>query len=104
MSTAAASLNLTAEQANRLADDIEAQAAVDLYAAAPASLELRTETLAGATMLLAPRVPASFFNRVIGLGGERPATTRDVAAVLDAYRKAGVTDYWVHLTPTARPH
>ena len=102
MSTAA-SLDLTPEQANRLADDIEARAAVDLYAAAPAALGLRTETVGAATLLLAPRVPASYFNRVIGLGGERPATAADVAAILEVYRAAGVVGFWVHLTPTARP-
>ncbi len=103
MSTAATGLGLEPERANSLADDVEAQAAVDLYAAAPRELELRTEVLAGATLLLAPRIPASFFNRVIGLGGHEPATGTDVGAVLDIYRTAAISDYWLHVTPTARP-
>jgi GNAT superfamily N-acetyltransferase len=96
-------LDLTSNDAIRLADDIEAAASADLYAAAPAALGFRTERVGGATALLAPRVPVSYFNRVIGLGGHAPATERELEVVIDLFHSAGVKDFWVHLTPAARP-
>ena len=55
----------------------------DMYAAAPASLGLRVETVAGATLLLAPRIPVSYFNRAIGLGMFEPATEECLDAIIE---------------------
>jgi GNAT superfamily N-acetyltransferase len=96
-------VDLSSNDAIRLADDIEAAASADLYAAAPAALGFRSERVGGATVLLAPRVPVSYFNRVIGLGGHAPATQRELDAAIELFRSAGVDDFWVHLTPAARP-
>jgi len=60
-------MELQSDEGSRLADAIEARAAADMYAAVPAALEIRTEVVGGATVLLAPRVPVSYFNRAIGL-------------------------------------
>ena len=53
-------MKLDSDDGRRLADALEARAMADIYAAAPPSaFELRAETVAGATLLLAPRIPAS---------------------------------------------
>jgi len=75
----------------------------DMYAAAPAALGLRVETVAGAMLLLAPRIPASYFNRAIGLGVFEPATEAGLDAIVERFRAAGVADYWLHLSPVAEP-
>ena len=75
----------------------------DLYAAAPRALDCRVAAIAGATLLLAPRIPASYFNRVIGLGVFEPATEAALRAVDECFRAAGVAEYWLHLNPAARP-
>lgn len=90
-----------------LADHIEADAFADMYAAAPtaltATLGLQVRERAGATLLLAPGMPTSMFNRAIGLGMARDATLADVKAVMDAYREAGSTIWWLHWNPFATP-
>jgi GNAT superfamily N-acetyltransferase len=94
---------LDTDEGRRIADAIEAEAMANLYAAAPADLELRAESLAGATLLLAPRLPVSFFNRAIGLGVATPATDDVLDAVIGRFRAAGVAEYWLHLNPVAQP-
>jgi len=46
-------VNLATDEGRRLGDSIEARAMADMYAAAPAALGLRVDTLAGTTLLLA---------------------------------------------------
>ena len=75
----------------------------DIYAAAPTALGLRAETVAGATLLLAPRIPVSYFNRAIGLGVFEPATEASLDAIIERFRAAGTADYWLHVSPTAEP-
>ena len=89
--------------AERNADAIEAAAFRDFYAAAPAALRLRVEDVAGAAVLIAPTLPVSFFNRVIGLGNASPATAGDIAAIRTLYADAGIADYIVHAVPSAEP-
>jgi hypothetical protein len=92
-----------------LGDTIEAAAFVDFYAAAPpalaAQLGLRTTEIAGATLLFAPKLPATIFNRAMGLGVHRPATEADLDAVIAAFREAGQGKlaYWIHANPFAVP-
>src|SRR3954467_7283386 len=76
---------------------------VDTYAAAPAAFDLRAETVGGATLLLAPRIPASFFNRAIGLGVFEPATERALDEVLERCESAKPREFWLHLNPVAKP-
>jgi hypothetical protein len=89
------------------ADAIEAAAYADLYAAAPAPLAaglgLGVHTVAGATVLVAARIPAPMFNRAIGLGWQQPATAADVDAIAAHYRAAGVAHWWLHWNPQAAP-
>ena len=96
-------MDFTSHAAIRLADDIEAAASADLYAAAASTLGLRVEHVDGATVLLAPRIPVNYFNRVIGLGGHDRATERGLDTIIDLFRTAGVADFWLHVTPAARP-
>jgi GNAT superfamily N-acetyltransferase len=94
-------VKLESDEGRRLADSIEARAMADMYAAAPRALGLRVESVAGATLLLAPRIPVSYFNRAIGLGVFEPATEPLLDEILEHY--AGASDFWVHLSPAARP-
>ncbi len=86
------------EGAVRTAEAIERAAWVDLYAAAPRELGLSVASIDGATVLAAPRLPITLFNRVLGLGLDR-APGSDVLHAIDArYRAAGVARYWAHTT------
>ena len=96
-------MNLASDEGRRLGDAIEARAMADLYAAAPRALDCRVAAIAGATLLLAPRIPASYFNRVIGLGVFEPATEAALDAVVERFRSERVSDYWLHLNPVAQP-
>lgn len=93
--------------AARIADDAEALAFDDLFAAAPAPLRdrlgLRVERIADATLLLAPGLPTPMFNRAMGLGLVQPADEAAVAAIADTYRRAGVGPWWLHWNPLAAP-
>lgn len=96
-------VDFSGAEAERLADAIEATASRDLYAAAPPALGLTSLAVGGATVLVAPTLPITYFNRVIGLGNGAPATAADIERAMDAYKAAGVGAYWVHLAPSARP-
>lgn len=87
--------------AERLADAIEAGASRDMYRAAPPELALHCLELAGATALIAPSLPVSYFNRVIGLGNQLPATAADIEAAQAHYRQHGVRLFWIHVSPLA---
>ncbi len=93
--------------AARLADDVEASAFIDLYAAAPAPLRqqlgLQVHPLPGATALLAPGLPTPMFNRVIGFGMGHPATAERLRVAQCLYRDAGVANWWLHWNPWASP-
>jgi len=96
-------VNLTSDEGRRLGDSIEARAMADMYAAAPATLGLRVETVGGATLLLAPSIPVSYFNRAIGLGVFEPATEAALDATIERFKAAGTADYWLHVSPIAKP-
>jgi hypothetical protein len=88
-------------------DAVEAAAYRDLFAAAPAALAARlglsVHKLAGAVLLVAPGIPSSMFNRVIGLGNVQPADEAVLTDIETVYRDAGVKEWWMHLSPGARP-
>lgn len=96
---------MDAEELVGLADDIEAAAFVDLYAAAPPALRdrlgLRTERCADATLLIAPGLPSTMFNRAIGLGNAHPASDVELQQVRARYAAAGVASWWLHVSPVA---
>jgi len=88
-----------------LADRAEACAYADLFDAAPAAskslLGLRVERFAGATALVAPRLPTTMFNRVIGLGLDEPVTPAHIERLRVLYRDAGSAAWWLHWSPFA---
>lgn len=98
---------LSPHDAAMVADDAEAAAFADLYACAPPPLKsrlgLRVKRLADATLLLAPGLPTSMFNRVIGLGLRQQASAAHVEAITQVYREAGCGDWWLHWNPFAAP-
>ena len=105
--SANATLGLAPREAAVLADKLEAAAFADLYAAAPPALAgrlgLGLRHLGGATALLAPAMPTTMFNRVIGLGLDRPACAADLAELRQIYAQAGSRDWWLHWNPFAEP-
>lgn len=90
-----------------LVDLVEADACVDLYAGAPEALArqlgLAADTADGVTATIASKVPDAVLNRVIGLGNGRPATERDLDALIARYRDAGVAKWLIHVNPIAQP-
>jgi hypothetical protein len=98
---------LDARAAAVLADQAEAAAYNELWRAAPvavrSALGVELRELSGATQLLAPGLPVAMFNRVIGLGLNRPATGEDLDTLLHSYRAAGCRDWWLHWNPHAEP-
>lgn len=84
-------------------DEVESAAYRDMFAAAPRELAqalgLETRDIAGATLLIAPGLPATIFNRVIGLGNGAMATDTDLEAIAGAYARAGVRNWWIQATP-----
>jgi len=78
-----------------------------MYAAAPAAfaaaIELRVESIAGATLLLAPGLSTPMFNRVIGLGTFEAATDAALDAIIERFRAAGVRQFWISVSPAAEP-
>ncbi|MEQ1440776.1 GNAT family N-acetyltransferase [Fontimonas sp. SYSU GA230001] len=85
------------------ADTIEAAACADLYAAGADVPGTSAQTIGGATVLIAPSIPVSHFNRVIGLGVDQAATEADLDAIEAAFRASGVNSWWVHRSPLAQP-
>jgi GNAT superfamily N-acetyltransferase len=96
-------VKLDSDEGRRLADSIEARAMVDTFAAAPSAVDLRTDIVAGATLLLAPRIPTPFFNRAIGLGVFEPATEGALDEILERFEAARPREFWLHLNPVAKP-
>ena len=91
----------------QVVDAAEAEAFRDMYAAAPDAFRhaagLRCLEAGGATLLVAPGIPSTMFNRVIGLGVFREAREADVDAVIEASRAAGCPKPWIHVNPAAQP-
>lgn len=98
------SVDAAGEQVHiRMADAIEAAASADMYVAGARALGLSVQTIGGATALIAPSIPVSYFNRVIGLGVQKSADESDLDAIAAAFRSADVRNWWVHLSPLAQP-
>jgi GNAT superfamily N-acetyltransferase len=84
-------------------DAVEANAYRSMFAAAPDALGLEAREVGGATLLVAKGLPVPMFNRVIGLGNSSAANGRKLDNVADAYRAAGIKNWWIHVSPGARP-
>lgn len=84
-----------------LADDIEAHAWADFYAAAPAEQGCASYRVPGtdATLLLARSMPAPILNRVIGLSRQDVLDGEALTWCARAYREAGIGNYWLHAWP-----
>lgn len=90
-----------------MAEEIEARAWRDIFAAAPAWLRISTQMIAedsnGALLLASRGIPNLLFNRVIGLGEREPAIDEHIDDIMDRYWNLGIAQYWVHVGPYARP-
>ena len=104
--------HLDARAAAAASDRVEAAAFADLFDAAPAVLRerlgLEVRKVAGATLLLAPRMPGPMFNRAIGWGMDlegsgRAASIADADVIAQAFRDAGSASWWLHANPLAQP-
>ncbi len=84
-------------------DAVEAAAYRELFAAAPAdmarSLNMQIREIADATCMIAPGLPTPIFNRVIGLGNKTVADKTVIEEIISVYREAGVSDWWLHVSP-----
>ncbi|HQR23185.1 MAG TPA: hypothetical protein PK163_00265, partial [Steroidobacteraceae bacterium] len=91
----------------RRVDEAEAAAFRDMCRAAPSEFVhgsgLRCLDAGGATLVVAPGLPTTMFNRAIGLGVHRPAAEADLESVISEFRSAGSSNYWVHLNPGSSP-
>lgn len=79
----------------------EADAFEDTFAASPADEGQRVLHIAGATLLIAPTMPAILFNRVLGLGLHKPINEAVMNEITGAYRDAGVKQWAIHIAPQA---
>lgn len=99
--------NAPCERDMRRVDEAEAAAFRDMCSAAPSEFVrgsgLRCLDAGGATLILAPGLPTTMFNRAIGFGVHRPAAEPDLDAVIAEFRSAGSSHYWVHLNPGSSP-
>lgn len=111
MSTASAHQNFSHQNPGktdgRLAERIERSAwrdVVDASGALGTALGLTAYDLSGALVLSATSLPSLLFNRVIGLGTDRPAGESEVETVLATYAARGIEHFWVHVGEHARSH
>lgn len=92
---------------SRSVDVVEAAAFRDMCRAAPAGFRkatgLHSVEVCGATLVLAPGLPTSMFNRAIGLGVVQDSSEADLDEVIGRFRAAGSTGFWIHVNPAARP-
>ncbi len=92
---------------SRLVDVVEAAAFRDMCRAVPAGFRhatgLHSVEVCGATLLLAPGLPTSMFNRAIGLGVVQHSSEANLDEVIGRFRAAGSTGFWIHVNPAAQP-
>jgi hypothetical protein len=90
-----------------LVEAAEITAWADMFRAAPAgvadALGLEVCELGGGIGLMARRLGAAEFNRVMGVGLTRPATVADLQEIAGAYRPLGLPECRLQLSPDAEP-
>lgn len=97
------------QRVNRQAEDIERAALADCHGAADEalrmSLRLDARAIGTAYVSAAGALPASaiVINRVLGLGLDAPASESTVKDLVAAYRRVGVSRYFVQIHPDAEP-
>lgn len=90
-------------------EDVERHALAALHAAAGEAikprLRLQSVTVGGALVSIAGALPPSGIvaNRAIGLGLAGPEDPETIHRIVELYRDAGVSRYFIHLHPDARP-
>jgi GNAT superfamily N-acetyltransferase len=84
-------------------DAVEANAFRAMFGAAPDVLGLEALEIGDATLLVAKGLRVPMFNRVIGLGNSSSANKRVLDNITDTYRAAGIKNWWIHVSPGARP-
>lgn len=86
---------------------LELRSMRDVFEAAPESVRRAMgwscQVIDGTLVSVADQVPSIIINRALGLGIGRPATRQTVSGIVEAYSKAGVDRYFVHLGPAASP-
>jgi GNAT superfamily N-acetyltransferase len=89
------------------AEWLERRALEELHAATPGPVRermgLRSEVVGTALVSVASREPSILWNRAIGLGVESPARPEDLQRIRGIYEDAGVTRFFLHLHPQAKP-
>jgi len=79
----------------------------DWYEAAPpevaAHLGHAFEVVEGAYLLILSKLDVPVFNRVLGLGLEKPATEAQVDGIIARYKAAGSSRFFVSVSPGAEP-
>lgn len=88
---------------------LELRALLDIHEAATldlgVELGLQATTLGSAFVSIAARLPptAIVINRTLGLGRSQPESRETIDSILDAYRQAGVEQYFIQVSPDAEP-
>jgi hypothetical protein len=89
------------------AESAERAALADLHNAAPPDLRehlgLDLDEVGGALVSIARRQPTILVNRTVGLGLVDPADRETVDTIVERYRDAGVSRYFLQLDPAAKP-
>jgi GNAT superfamily N-acetyltransferase len=79
----------------------------DWYEAVPRDVAARfghsIETWEGAYLAIIRKVDVLMFNRVLGLGLEKPVTEAQLDGIITRYKAAGVPRFFVPLSPAAEP-
>lgn len=87
-----------------IAEELERAALLELVAAGrDQGLDHDAEQLGKALVVRCPSIDNFWFNRVLGLGRDPELGREQLARVIDEYRAAGVTRYFVHLYDEAQP-
>lgn len=89
------------------AERLERLALEELHAAAPGPVRermgLRSEVVGTALVSVASGEPSILWNRAIGLGMGAPAGPGDLQRIRGIYEEAGVSRFFLHLHPRAKP-
>jgi hypothetical protein len=94
---------LTPYKLSRLIEFAEARAYVDMVHAAPPEWGFRAEESELATVLVSPSLNIPLFNRAIGIGLNSSARKKTIESLVNVFSDAGVTNFAIQVSPTAKP-
>jgi hypothetical protein len=88
-----------------LTEWIERQALIDMARAASdrGDVTMVFEEIGGGVALRSPGIDSFMFNRVFGLGSGAPLGREALAGLVEAYRAASISRFFVHLYDAPRP-